>query len=662
MSQSFLHTLTQFCAEDRGRFVAAFERASHALARLAGQPRPAQGADLPQGNVLMYRWTTFLKGMAVEDDGRLTMWSMKGESPKESRFSLADGAVTVNDAGGNPTSRGLFSVSAGRDRLLIANFLGDPLVLHCFLSGPSAEALRAARSAIAAKDLSKWPAHEPVVPEGSDNYHAVHVQHGRGRGGKRFYPPVLLALATHPDWKLSRDLRIADLVRTMGKYGPSHPKDFDFLALCREPFKAVSSITVSSYVTLYQLQLTNFGEDVFAFEGFGVVLLIGENFILGDAGRFRGHLKPYLEHLLEPGRKVSESRFFYEIAKVLFADAAPTRSTKGLALSYGNWRLGDCSFALTSIRQMADLGHSIEILRSEDESLGFEPETAAAEPHMRKLLGDAAMKRVRFDQGYVDGLSSLLNGNLGLARENRFQFQNRGRTYGRGWQRVMIPEFNGQRLDLPPGRPAVKRENSRPFGIFFTLDLEKRRWLEQEDFIEKLAIWCAQRDPSIRIHINGMTSYRQPYRMGLPVYKTFVQEEKIVTDIEARIRKKIPTFSFHSMAEKTLNEKCRIICDEIDYFIGPLGSGTVVPSVMYSKPGLIYSSNALYEINRDKYANLDLLIGPYTELAPVAWSKDADARDHRFFPEAEMTNYSIPTDLILELAKAQISFHLLKTS
>lgn len=708
VSQSFVDVLQLFCAEDRKGFMAAFERASHALARMirgyaattssykalleqgsaqlleqgrvhfldqcgsflntlylarmAGEPKPATAADLPRGNVLMYRWTTFLKGMEVAEGGRLKIWSLKGDSPKESQFAVADGAVVVNDTGGNPTSRGLFAIRNGGDTLLIANFLGDPLVLHCFLAGSSADALRSARAAIATEDLSKWPAHGPVVPEGSDNYHAVHVEQGRTRGGKRFHPPVLLALAANPYWKFTRELRIADLVRKITKFGPSHPKDFDFLALCREPFKAISSITVSSYVTLYQLRLTNSHEDVFAFEGFGVVLLIGKNFILGDAARFRGHLKPYLEHFLESSRKVSESRFFYEIAKALFSDAVPNRKTKGLALSYGNWRVGDCSFALTSIRQMADLDHSIEILSSENEFLGFDPENADTETHVRKFFGDAACKRVHFDHTYVDGLSHLLNGNLGLARESRYQFQNRGRSYGRGWQKVMVPEFGGQRVDLLPGRPTVKRDPSRPFGIFFTLDLEKRRWLEQDDFIEALALWCAQENPSIQIHLNGMTSYRQPHRMGLPTFKTFTQEEKIVREIESRIQRKVPGFHFRSMAENTLNEKCRIIYDEIDYFIGPLGSGTVLPSVLYSKPGLIYSSNALYEINRDRYSNLDLLIGPYSELIPVEWSKDSDSRDHRFFPEAEMTNYSIPSDLVLRVVKAQLSFHLLKSA
>lgn len=629
-------------------------------ARRMGLPQSARiSQDMPKGNVLMYRGITFLKGLEIADDGRITTWSQRNHSTNESALRSDASSISVVGADGTPTSKVMFVVRNSEDSLLIAPYCGDPLVLHCLVCGPSAALLRQARDTIMDQDMARLPKQSPITPDGKDDYFAVHHDYRR-RGGRRFHPPTLLAIAANRYWKFTRPLRIADIVRKLPKVSPSYKMGFDFQALCREQFDLRSSISLGGYVSLYHLHLPQRDEDVFVLEGYGQIFMIGQDFTFGAQDRFKERLATYVPHLAKNEKNVCETRVFYQVARALFIGAPAARQAQGLTLGYGNWRVGDCSFALTAIRQMADLGYEVEVLDQDSELLGFDAETAAEKPHLRALFGEAAMSRIRFNADYLDGLGHLMSASLGLAPSERFAFQGRGRTYGNLWQKIMFPEFDGRRRDLVLGWPTERRDLSRPFGIFFTLDLEKRRWLEQEEFLDKLIEWADGQSVPITIFLNGMTGYRHAHRLNAATLKTFIHEDSIVSEFEARVITRYRNVTFSSMAKLTLDEKCQIVHEKVDYCIGPLGSGTVVPSVLYSKPGLIYSSNAMYGISRDKYKNIELLIGPYSELVPLTWSRDVDARDHKIFPEAEMTNYAIQPQRVLDLAIPQLEFHIRK--
>ncbi|SEN73892.1 hypothetical protein SAMN04488003_1315 [Loktanella fryxellensis] len=630
-------------------------------ARLMGQPAPTQPQNMPTGNTLMYRATTFLKGFEAADDGQITNWSLLNQSRNESQVASTAQGVGILDAHGTPTSRALFTVRTGQDTLTIAIYDRNPIILHCLVHGPTADLLRTARDDLAGRDLAPLPAQDPVTPAGTDDYTARHYDHRR-RGAKRFNASCILAIGANRYWAFSRKLKISDLIRKMPRATPSHADGFDIAAMYDTTFEIRSCVPLGGYVTLYHLHLPQPGLDVVALDGYGHVVLIGADFAIGDVLRFQKSMDHYAGHFRERGDATCPSREFFHIATRFFNDAVPQRTAPGLALSYGNWRVGDCSFALTSIRQVADLGYQVDVLNQDSELIGLDPDTAQTAPHLRALFGEAAMKRIRFNADYLDGLTHLMLGSLGLDPGCRFAFQSRGRTYGNLWQKTMFPEWDGRRTDLVLGSPPLRLQPTQPFGIFFTLDLEKRRWLEQETFLRSLVLWTEGLRTPVRIILNGMTGYRHPHLLNAATLKTFDREEKIVSGIRSRVMRKARNTQLMSIAELDLDGKCRAISEQVHYFIGPLGSGTVVPSVLYSKPGLIYSSHALFKINRDSFKNLNLLIGPCTEMIPQHWVTDTDKRDHRIFPDAEMTSYSISPDKVLTLASSQISYHLKRSA
>lgn len=625
-------------------------------ARQMAQPRRTDSADRPVGHVLMYRATQFLKGIEVSAEGTVTHWTLRNRSANESRITGHATGFSLCDADGTATSDAIFTIRKGADTLVIAAYAKNPLILHGLVSGPSADALRQVAHDLAGASLARLPVQDGVTAGGKDDFHAQHHDHRR-RGSKRFSASCLLALTANRYWRFSRTLKLSDLVRKMSRVRPAFHDGFEFQPLCEAAFETKSCLSLGGYVTLYHLHLPDLNEDVFALDGYGQVVLIGRNFIHGDPSRFERLLTPYVTHFVATAEDVCPSRFFFHVASHLCAAAPPARTAAGLALSYGNWRVGDCSFALTSIRQVADLGYEVDILNQDSELIGLDPHTAQGAPHVRALFGEAAMSRIRFNADYLDGLTHLMLGSLGLDPCDRFAFQSRGRTFGNLWQKTMFPEWDGRRRDQEPGSPAVVLQPAQPFGIFFTLDLEKRRWIEQETFLHNLALWTQDLRTPVRIILNGMTSYRHPHLLNEATLETFDREAGIVAELGSRIMRKVRTTELTSIAELNFEDKCRAIHDTVHFCIGPLGSGTVVPSVLYAKPSLIYSSHALLQINRDSYRNLDLLIGPQTDLVPQHWVTDSDTRDHRIFPEAEMTSYSISPDRVLDLASAQITYH-----
>jgi hypothetical protein len=621
-----------------------------------GQPFATKPEDLPVGNMLIYRATTFLKAFEASMDGRIISWTFRNQSKNESHIARTDHGFGIIDDRGTSTSSALFTIRKGDDTLTIAPYFKNPIILHCLVHGPTADVLRTAKDGLTGRDLAPLPSQDRVTPDGTDDYAASHHDHRR-RGGKRFNASCILAIAANRYWKFTRKLRISDLIRKMPHATPSHADGFDVTALYREEFETKSCVPLGGYVTLYHLHMPRLGQDIVALDGYGQVVLIGEDFSFGDASRFERLIGHYAAHFLERSDPPCLTRMFFHIATQLFGGAVPSRKATGLALAYGNWRVGDCSFALTSIRQVADLGYQVDVLNQDSELIGFDPETANTSPHVHAMFGDSAMKRIRFNADYLDGLTHLMLGSLGLDPADRFSFQSRGRTYGNLWQKAMFPEFDGRPRNLVLGSPALRLQASQPFGLFFTLDLEKRRWIEQETFLLNLALWTEELRTPIKIILNGMTGYRHPHLLNTATLKTFDREQGIVSDIRCKIMRKVRTTELVSIAELKFEDKCRVVHEQVHYCIGPLGSGTIVPSVLYSKPSLIYSSHALMKINRESYKNLDLLIGPHTELVPQHWVTDSDKRDHRIFPEAEMTNYSISAERVLDLASSQVSYH-----
>lgn len=117
------------------------------------------------------------------------------------------------------------------------------------------------------------------------------------------------------------------------------------------------------------------------------------------------------------------------------------------------------------------------------------------------------------------------------------------------------------------------------FKLMISLELEKRNWLNQVDLYQKTLLTLSKQFKDICLVINGMTGYE--FSQNSSNMAKVIEYEKTLID---EITQACP-LTVIDLAGKTLREKTELIAD-IDMFIAPIGSATILPALILQKPGM----------------------------------------------------------------------------
>ncbi len=126
------------------------------------------------------------------------------------------------------------------------------------------------------------------------------------------------------------------------------------------------------------------------------------------------------------------------------------------------------------------------------------------------------------------------------------------------------------------------------FTIWVNLELEKRIWAEQEtalpEIINKLCGQILRKNEKVGIVFNGMTGYAGK-DVAANLDKIIQKERKIANKMVKLIQHPV---HLHTACGSTLAEKIALgsLCD---FVIAPLGSASMVPSLLLDKPGIVYA-------------------------------------------------------------------------
>jgi|GEM_PF-4593646 len=193
---------------------------------------------------------------------------------------------------------------------------------------------------------------------------------------------------------------------------------------------------------------------------------------------------------------------------------------------------------------------------------------------------DNAQLKVLMDKPYVDKVQCI-----------RLPFKNWRDIY-----RDRFMEYVGERSRLCEARVWKDKR----YQIFISIELEKRRWQEQEEalclFLHRLHEKCGP----LRVLINGLTA---PFGAPLPAtYDGLRQEEHGIID-KIKINLGSCDIEFHSLFGRALDQKINDIRGS-DCFFAPLGSACVVPAYM-NIHGVAYGTKDFVAENKWLFAGLD---------------------------------------------------------
>lgn len=119
--------------------------------------------------------------------------------------------------------------------------------------------------------------------------------------------------------------------------------------------------------------------------------------------------------------------------------------------------------------------------------------------------------------------------------------------------------------------------------VWFCMDVEKGRFVNQEEIFGILVETLSRRHgENFKVIFDGWTP--MPYSFNSK--DTRIQGE-IRQFIQAQVRKTGVKFGRLNASTLTYRDKIRL-CEKADFFIGTQGSGTIVPSFIWEKPGILY--------------------------------------------------------------------------
>lgn len=126
--------------------------------------------------------------------------------------------------------------------------------------------------------------------------------------------------------------------------------------------------------------------------------------------------------------------------------------------------------------------------------------------------------------------------------------------------------------------------------VWLSLELEKRLWAEQIEglstIIDALARKYLREGETVGLVFNGMTGV-EGGEMPWYICGLIAREQSLIEEIRSKLRCRHKVFN---LAGKTLRVKT-LFASGIDFIVAPLGSASLLPSLIFDKPGVVYGNN-----------------------------------------------------------------------
>lgn len=176
------------------------------------------------------------------------------------------------------------------------------------------------------------------------------------------------------------------------------------------------------------------------------------------------------------------------------------------------------------------------------------------------------------------------------------------------------------------------------FCLLISLDFEKRIWVNQEDGLRKVITYLREKYDKVTILLNGMTGTEFGYiSEGI---KNLINNEKIIAE---NICNELDV-NLISLAGMSLSDKCDFISSS-DMFIAPIGSASMLPSLVLKKPGLVVGNRSMItEPEYRQYALETVWSPPIDSIKDMADIKGAI----RWHKKKETLSYYIDPDGLLD--------------
>lgn len=127
--------------------------------------------------------------------------------------------------------------------------------------------------------------------------------------------------------------------------------------------------------------------------------------------------------------------------------------------------------------------------------------------------------------------------------------------------------------------------------LWVSFELEKRVWANQIAelgvIVDALAQKCLRKGETLALVFNGMTGIEQG---NSPWYirRLIAREQRLLDEFSARLRCDHKIFN---LAGRTLRVKT-LFASEVDFVVAPIGSASLIPSLIFDKPGVVYGTNS----------------------------------------------------------------------
>ncbi len=237
---------------------------------------------------------------------------------------------------------------------------------------------------------------------------------------------------------------------------------------------------------------------------------------------------------------------------------------KGYALALGSKRLGDYLAQLNwlsryknNISLGCDNNEITKIFVNRSEVF-FDPSILF--PWLKENLEWVDSWQTIYHESACRGFSSLFTKNY-VARNKESNIRNLRKSFIEYASSCKTPKIQGN------------------FVILISLELEKRIWVNQVEVYKAVTAKLLNKFSSLTIIVNGMTG--KEYGEESREVKKMIEKERVL------VKEMFHGFDVDliDLSGQTLRVKSKYI-SIIDMFIAPIGSATILPSLIFEKPGM----------------------------------------------------------------------------
>ena len=183
------------------------------------------------------------------------------------------------------------------------------------------------------------------------------------------------------------------------------------------------------------------------------------------------------------------------------------------------------------------------------------------------------------------------------------------------------------------------------FCLLISLDLEKRIWVNQADVLRQAITYLRKNYNKVTVLLNGMTGTEFGHISD--TLNDLINNEKIIAEnicagLDVR---------FINLSGMSLNDKCDFISGA-DMFIAPIGSSTMLPSLVLNKPGLVVGNRSMITepfyrkcaLKTTWAPSIDSIEDMTDVKGAISWHKDKETVSYYIKPNALIDGLKLMLD------------------